>query len=75
MARIVSTFEVEDCNRALAQAGLPTRVHLHDACGGQFFSWDSLGERDADVREAAEHFFSSKGIKLEFVGDSSFRTR
>ena len=31
MARIVSTFEVEDCNRALAQAGLPTRVHLHDA--------------------------------------------
>ena len=53
MARIVSTFEVEDCNRALAQAGLPTRVHLHDACGGQFFSWDPLGERDADVRETA----------------------
>lgn len=75
MARIVSTFEVEDCNRALAQAGLPTRVHLHDACGGQFFSWDPLGERDAEARETAEHFFSNKGIKLEFVGDSSFRTR
>ena len=75
MARIVNTFEVEDCNRTLAQAGLPARVHLHDACGGQFFSWESLGERDAEVHATVESFFSNKGVKLEFIGDSSFRAR
>ena len=75
MPRIVSTFEVEDCNCTLAEAGIPTRVHLHDACGGQFFSWDSLGERDVEVREAVRRFFSGRGIELDFVGDSSFRVR
>ena len=48
---------------------------MHGRGLSQFFSWDPLGERDADVRETVEHFFSNKGIKLEFVGDSSFRTR
>lgn len=75
MARIVNTFEVEDCNRALVEAGLPTRVHLHDACGGQFFSWDSLGDENAEVRETVGSFFSGRGVELEFVGDSSFRVR
>lgn len=72
MAKIVNTFDVEACNKELAAAGLSTRIHLHDACGGQFFSWDSLGERDGEVREAIARFFSSRGIQPTFNDDPSF---
>ncbi|MDO4849797.1 MAG: hypothetical protein Q4B45_08520 [Coriobacteriia bacterium] len=73
MARkIINTFDVADCNRALAEAGLETRIHMHDACGGQFFSWDSLGEKDPQVREAIAAFFRARGVELAFNEDASF---
>ncbi len=76
MARkIINTFDVVDCNKALAAAGLETRVHLHDACGAQFFSWDTLGELDVQVREAVAAFFAARGVELAFNEDASFYVR
>ena len=73
MARkIINTFDVAECNHALAEAGLDTRIHVHDACGGQFFSWDSLGEKDPQVREAIAAFFRTCGVDLAFNEDASF---
>ena len=37
---VITTFDVVDCNRALAEAGFSGSVHLHDACGAQSLSWD-----------------------------------
>ena len=45
---------------------------MHDACGGQFFSWDSLGEKDPQVREAIAAFFRTCGVDLAFNEDASF---
>ena len=70
--KIINTFDVADCNRVLAEAELETRVHMHDACGGQFFNWDSLGEKDPQVREAVAAFFSARGVELAFNDDPSF---
>lgn len=70
--KMINTFNVADCNRVLAEAGLDTRIHMHDACGGQFFSWDSLGEKDPQVREAIAAFFSARGVELAFNDGASF---
>lgn len=73
MARAaITTFDVEACNKALSAAGLETRVHMHDVCGGQYLSWDSLGEDDAQVKEALAAFFETRGVELKFNDDASF---
>ena len=33
--KVVTPFEVADCNTELLRAGVPCRVHLTDACGAQ----------------------------------------
>ena len=73
MGKKVNTFDVVDCNKALEAAGFSARLHMHDACGGQYFSWQ---EDQAGVRDLLEEFFAGRGVAIEFVdGDDAFVVR
>lgn len=43
--KVVTPFEVADCNTELLCAGVPCRVHLTDACGAQSFWLEAEKER------------------------------
>lgn len=73
MGKKVNTFDVVDCNKALESAGFSARLHMHDACGGQYFSWR---EDQAGVRDLLKEFFAGRGVAIEFVdGDDAFVVR
>lgn len=64
MGKIVTPFEVADINKALAGEGCAIRLHLHDACGGQYLSWE--GDDTAEVRACIERHFSAAGFSVTF---------
>lgn len=65
---VITTFDVVDCNQALAEAGFSGSVHLHDACGAQSLSWDaSLDSGPEPVGPWLERFFSSRGATVRAV--------
>lgn len=75
MARPINTFDVVACNRALEEAGLSCRIHLHDACGRQSLSYERLAASedaaedapsDSDVRAWLREFFAERSVLLEF---------
>lgn len=73
MGKKINTFDVVDCNKALEAAGFSARLHMHDACGGQYFSWQ---EDQPGVKELLAEFFSARGDAIEFVdGDDAFVVR
>ena len=73
MGKKVNTFDVVDCNKALEEAGFLARLHMHDACGGQYFSWQ---EDQAGVRDLLKGFFAERGVAIGFVdGDDAFVVR
>ena len=41
-------------------------VHLHDACGGQYFSLDYADEK---AKKAVEDYFAPKNIEASFAVD------
>lgn len=43
--KVVTPFEVADCNTELLRAGVPCRVHLTDACGAQSLWLEAEKER------------------------------
>ena len=43
--KVVTPFEVADCNAELLRAGVPCRVHLTDACGAQSLWLEAEKER------------------------------
>ena len=51
--RVVTPFEVADCNAELLRAGVPCRVHLTDACGAQSLWLETEKER---LDEAGTYF-------------------
>lgn len=71
MRKALSTFELEDCNKALAEAGFKGRLHLHDVCGGQYLSWDEGGatETGLDIRTWLSDYFGGRGYRVDFDGD------
>ncbi len=69
MAQIVSTFDVADCNKALADAGFAYRIHLHDACGGQSLSYEctrTACDQPFMLRTWLRDFFAKRGYTLLF---------
>lgn len=43
--KVVTPFEVAECNTELLRAGVPCRVHLTDACGAQSLWLEAEKER------------------------------
>lgn len=64
----ITFFELADCNQAVAATGLPYKVHLSDACGGQSLWIEELSEADtgrapATGSEAAEGDARPRGAR------------
>lgn len=57
-ASVINTFEIVECNKALAAAGFEAKLHLRDACGAQSF-W--MENESADAKRFVEEFFQGKG--------------
>ena len=71
MTKVLSTFELTDCNKALADAGFKGKLHLHDVCGGQYLSWDEdeASRGDFDIRTWLPTYFAEHGYQVNFDGD------
>ena len=65
--KVVTPFEVADCNTELLRAGVPCRVHLTDACGAEK---ERLDEAHAVIVE----FFEKKGAKPRFDETGTYFT-
>ena len=69
--KVVNILEIADVNEALLNAGVPARVRLRDACGGQSLwvevSREAVAEKDdAVVLAAAREVVSARGRELVF---------
>lgn len=77
MPKVVNTFVVADCNKALATAGLPGRIRLHDTCGGQSLSYEDAegitrGPIPAEVRSLLETELIVRGLLPVFDDTSGY---
>lgn len=81
--RVVNILEIADVNEALVSAGIPARVRLRDACGGQSL-WVEVsreaGARSDDAavlaaaREVVGSYFAGRAKPVAFDEDGkSFR--
>lgn len=64
--KVVTPFEVSDCNTELLRAGVPCRVRLTDACGAQSLWLEAEKERLDEAHAVIVEFFEKKGAKLRF---------
>ena len=71
MTKVLTTFELTDCNKALAEAGYSGKIHLHDVCGGQYLSWDEdeAKKDDFDIRTWIPTYFGEHGYQVTFDDD------
>lgn len=58
--KVVTPFEVADCNTELLRAGVPCRVHLTDACGAQSFWLEAEKERLDEAHAVIVEFFEKR---------------
>lgn len=76
--KILAIGDIIECNGRLKEERLPFILHMRDACGGQSFWLESMGEVTEDEKEQMEHvihnFLSEKGMlpvfdhtKLQFT--------
>lgn len=77
MPKYITPFEIADCNKALTDAGLPGRIRLHDACGGQSLSYEGADGLTADIIPAEiqsqiEAQLTAKGYKPIFDDRSGY---
>ena len=64
--KVVTPFEVADCNAELLSAGVPCRVHLTDACGAQSLWLEVADDRLDEAHAVIVGFFEKKGTKPRF---------
>ena len=71
MTKVLSTFELAECNKALAKEGFGGKLHLHDVCGGQYLSWDEdeAAKNDFDIRTWLPTYFGERGYQVAFDDD------
>lgn len=72
--RVVTPFEVADCNAELLRAGVPCRVHPTDACGAQSLWLETEKERLDEAHAVIDGFFGKKGAKPRFDGAGTYFT-
>jgi hypothetical protein len=60
--------EIVDLNKILNENNFACKVHLHDACGKQFFSLETTEEnKEIDfpiILEFIKNYFSEKNIEI-----------
>ncbi len=71
MGKIILTFaEIIDLNQYLMDKGLNFKVHLHDRCGSQSFTIETIGDEELTQMDAVKkviiEYFSHKKITLKF---------
>lgn len=81
--KVVNILEIADVNEALLNAGVPARVRLRDACGGQSLwvevSRETVAEKDdaavlAAARKVVSSYFAGRSKPVAFDEDGkSFR--
>ena len=64
--KVVTPFEVADCNAELLHAGVPCHVHLTDACGAQSFWLEVEDDKLDEAHAVIVAFFEKKGLKSLF---------
>jgi hypothetical protein len=73
MGKVVVTFQdVIELNHLLEGQSLAFKVHLHDACAGQSFSVESLGnsndlEYQESMKKAVTEYFAQKRMTIQFA--------
>lgn len=72
--RVVTPFEVADCNAELLRAGVPCRVHLTDACGAQSLWLETEKERLDEAHAVIDGLFGKKGAKPRFDETGTYFT-
>ena len=51
-----------------AEEIFPDKIHFHDGCGGQYFSFDEPNE---ELKRFTEDYFSARYIKAVFSEDGT----
>lgn len=59
---VINTFEIAECNKALAEAGISAKLHLRDACGAQSFWFEGENEAIEAAKAFTTRFFAEKGV-------------
>lgn len=62
--KVVTPFEVADCNAELLRVGVPCRVHLTDACGAQSLWLEAEKERLDEAHAVIVEFFEKRAQSL-----------
>ena len=62
----LSTFEASELKKQLAEK-FDTALHMHDACGAQYFSLDRAAGKEAE--EFIVNFIKSIGGRVTFTKD------
>ena len=72
--KVVTPFEVAECNTKLLRAGVPCRVRLTDACGAQSLWLEAEKERLNEAHAVIVEFFEKKGAKPRFDETGTYFT-
>lgn len=69
---VISIKEVIELNQQLEEKGIYYKIHLHDACGAQSFSIESISEDilSEDYERCKENlntYFKEKGLSVIFT--------
>lgn len=72
--KVVTPFEVAECNAELLHAGVSCRVHLTDACGAQSLWLEAEDDGLDEARAVIVGFFEKKGAEPRFDKAGSYFT-
>lgn len=62
---ILSILEMPSLKKTAAKYGYT--VHMHDACGGQLFTLEAVGDTQSDdVHDAISNFFADRSMTVNF---------
>lgn len=59
-AKIINTFEVVECNKAMKAEGINAKLHLRDACGAQSFWIEGAEKEFEEARDFVSSYFEGR---------------
>ncbi|WP_099468791.1 RDAC family protein [Konateibacter massiliensis] len=70
--KIVTIGQIVEINKQLEEKGLPYKLHLRDACGGQSLSIEELeAGKQQELYEVLEKYFLEQGMRVVYTEDKS----
>lgn len=67
---ILSFSQIIELNNLIENNGINNKVHLHDACGGQFFSFEKMqNDEYSRFKQIISEFVSGNGGTVAFMSD------